>query len=279
MSAPVPHARYEELVAGYALSALEPEDEQELVRHLASCAACERDLAVHRETLAHLAYAADDVAPPPALWDAIRRDVEATSGREAFHDHDEAAPAAEDAHPARRVGDLAAAREKRVDRSRARRAAAWTSVAAGVALIAVLGVNVVQSNQDRDDQARLSDRLAAAVQMVETGPGRTVPLTTGDGRVTAVAVVQDDRLSLIVDGLAPNDATSSVYVLWGSNGVDKPVALATFDVSDETLDVVQDVALPAAGGAVPEVFVLTQELGRTAPPETHQPALATGRAA
>jgi len=48
------HALYDQLAVGHALSALEPEDEQAFLAHLPGCAACERALAEHTETLAHL---------------------------------------------------------------------------------------------------------------------------------------------------------------------------------------------------------------------------------
>ncbi len=268
-----PHARYEELVAGFALSALEPEDEQDLVRHLPACAACERELAVHRATLAQLAYGVDDAAPPAALWQAIRRDVVAESGPEAFTGG--AAPAS-----APEVADLQAHRSRRLDQPRVRRAAAWTSVAAALALVVSLGVvRLTDLQQDRDQQGRLSDRLTAAVQAVETGPARTVPLLAKDGRVNAVAVVQSDRLSLIVDGLPRNDPGSSVYVLWGQSGPEPARALGTFDVLDSDLHVVRDLTLGPPGAPDPQLFVVTQEQGRTAPDVSRQPAVATGRAA
>ena len=59
-----PHERFAELAAGYALSALEPEDEQLFLAHLPGCASCGRDLTEHRGTLAHLAYAPEVVGPP-----------------------------------------------------------------------------------------------------------------------------------------------------------------------------------------------------------------------
>jgi len=57
-----PHELYAELAVGHALSSLEPADEQVFLAHLPGCARCERDLVAHRETAAHLAYAAAAVA-------------------------------------------------------------------------------------------------------------------------------------------------------------------------------------------------------------------------
>lgn len=264
------HARYEELVVGHALSALEPEDEQVLVRHLASCAACERDLAVHRETLAHLAYAADEGSPPPQLWDGIRDEVSRPGRPLSFSGDAQLLPP---------VADLEQARARRRTRAAARRGAAWIGAAAAIALVATLGAQVVRLQHDRDQQSALAQRLAAAVRTVETAPARTVPLTDKTGKVYGVAVMAGDRLSLVVDGLARNDPRSSTYVLWGATGREQAKALASFDVPDDAVAVVRDVALPASPAARPDLLLLTREPGRTAPAVTQQPALATGRSA
>lgn len=265
-----PHDRYDELVAGHALSALEPEDEQLLLAHLPTCAACERALAVHRETLAHLAYAVD--APPPlpdGLWEGIRTRVLASGTPVSFAADD--APAA----PAGAPVDLAAERERR----RPRRGLALTSAAAAVVLIGgLLGWNVVLQDQ-RAEMGEASQRLTAAVQAVETAPAQTVPLRAPDGTVAAVAVLQRDRVSLVVEGLGANDPASSIYVLWGQRGSGPAEALASFDVSGDDLSVVRDLALATAGEPAPEVLAITREPGRTAPAVTAQPVLASGTTA
>lgn len=260
-----PHARYEELVAGHALSALEPEDEDLLLKHLPACATCEQELAAHRQTLAQLAHTAEQPAPPAALWDGIRRGVEA-SGR----------PASFSSTGGSVVLDLGAARTAR--RPALRRAARWTSLAAAVALVAGLAGWNVALHRDRAEQAVLATRATELLRAVEAAPARTVPLVDDGGRVTAVAVLRADRMSLVVDGLAPNDVASSTYVLWGARD-DAVKALASFDVGDRQPEVVHDVALPAAVAPVPELLLITREPGRTAPEVTKQSPLATGRAA
>ena len=262
MSDAVPHARYEELVAGLALSALEPEDEELLRKHLGACAACERDLAAHQDTLAQLAHSAPQVLPPPGLWQGIRRDVEA-SGR----------PVTFEPSGGSVVLDLGSARRRR--RPGAPAAARWTAVAAAVALIAALGGWNVVLQRDRAEQEALSSRATAALRAVEAGPAQTVPLLDDKGGVAALAVLRGDRLSLVVDGLARNDVEASTYVLWGARNGSAAVALASFDVGDRP-DVLRDVTLPAEA---PELLVITREPGRVPPAVTEQPAVATGRAA
>jgi len=272
-----PHDRFDELVAGHALSALEPEDEQLLLAHLPSCAACERSLDVHRETLAHLAYAVDVPPPlPDAVWAGVRAEVLA-SGRPASFDAPPApqqpAPSSARAHAA--PVDLAAERRAR----RRQRGVAVTAAAAAVVLVgALVGWNVVLQ-RERDEMAVASERLTEAVQAVESAPAQTVPLRGEDGSVAAVAVLYRDRMSLVVDGLDPNDPASSTYVLWGQSGDAQAAALTSFDVQGDGVSVVRDVALPAEGGPAPELLVITREPGRTPPAVTSQAAVATGRTA
>jgi len=56
-----------ELVAGYALEALEPEEERAFETHLRGCERCREQLAAFAEPTAALAFAAPPAAPPPAL--------------------------------------------------------------------------------------------------------------------------------------------------------------------------------------------------------------------
>jgi len=273
VSARLPHARYEELVVGHALSALEPEDEELLLRHLPGCAACAADLALHRDTLGQLAHVADAGPPPPGLWSGIRAQVEASGRPVSFAS---SSPASRGSGSSR-VDELQRRRDLRA--RLASRTTAWTSVAAAVAVVAGLGLWNLDLQRDRDAQGAVSQRLTQAVRAMEESPARTVPLAAADGRVTAVAVVHADRLSLVVDGLEPNDAASSTYVLWGTSSGMPAQALAAFDVRDGQVDVVRDLPLPVSARAPLEQLLITHEEGRAAPASTRQTPLAAGRAA
>lgn len=259
---PEPHSRYEELVAGYALSALEPEDEQHLVRHLRSCAACERDLAVHRETLAHLAYAGDTAVPPASLWEGIRSEVLSSGAPVSFPSPEASAAPAE-------VVPLSHARARR--RPGTGRAAGLVAAAAAFALVAGLAAWNVALQRER---GQLQQQLAAT-RTVEPPAPRTAALTAGNGEVAAVAVVRAGRVSLVVDDLPPNDPAASTYVLWGRAG-DGPVrALAAFDVREQPQ--VTELEVPRSPDAPWDLLMVTREPGRTAPAATTQPLLASGR--
>ena len=282
MNRPDAHARYEELAAGHALSALEPEDEQDFVSHLLECARCERELAEHEATLAHLAYAPEPADPPAALLEGIRAGVLA-SGREATfpasasgaHEQSAAtgAAAADQAPVAPAPVDLDARRRRR-DASRLRRAGVWTSIAAAAALIVSLGVWNAALQRDRDAQAELTGRLAKAVSPLRDAATDTVPLADENGEVVAVALVRGDDMTLVVDGLPVNDAATT-YVLWGESRYGDKRAVGAFDVTTDEVDVLDGLRLKESVADVTR-FMVTREQGDGPPPIPTLPVLAAG---
>ena len=237
------HARFEELAAGHALNALEPGDEEAFLAHLPSCAVCERALAEHIETAAHLAYAADPVPLPDELLGRIRADV-AASGRAMT-------PA-----PAPAVS---------LDAARARRrpllSPAWLgAAAASVVALSLLSWNLVLMH-DRSQTQQRADRLTAAVALLERG--RHMSLSDGSGRAVATAVMEGSTVSLVIDGLPANDRSSSTYVLWqtGATGT-RPVG--AFDVHGGGVDVVSGMRLVTTLKGW-SALAVTKEPGRTAP--------------
>lgn len=262
MTRPDLHALYEELAAGHALGALEPQDEQAFLAHVVGCARCERDLAGHHATLAQLAYAPDPAEPPASLLAGIRAGVLA-SGRDVVFP-ESSAPA---------VVSLDEVRRRR-GAAHPRRARALSAVAAAAALVVGLGVWNVTLQNDRAQQAAWGDRLTAAVRELGEEGTNAVPLRA-DGKVVAVALVQGSDLSLVVDGLEANDATATTYVLWGQSRFGDVRPVAAFDVTDKALDVREGLHLQAGVADVTR-FMVTREQGRTAPAIPTRPVLASG---
>lgn len=270
MSRPDAHTRYEELAAGHALHALEPEDEQAFVAHLAGCARCERDLAEHEATLAHLAYAPDAAEPPPSLLEGIRAGVLA-SGRGATFPGSvaqvaEAPAAAAEAQP----DELSHRRDAR----RLRRAGIWMGLAAAFALVVSLGAWNVLLQQDRDQQDEWGARMAAAVAQLEDDATDTVPLHGDNGDVVAVALVRGDEMSLVIDGLPVNEQ-GTTYVLWGESRYGDKRAVGAFDVTNGDLDVLAGMRVQTGVSDVTR-FMVTHEKGDVAPPIPTLPVLASG---
>jgi hypothetical protein len=61
------HGEWDALAVGWALSALDPEDEERFAEHLPGCAQCTATVRESLYTVADLAYALPDEAPPPSL--------------------------------------------------------------------------------------------------------------------------------------------------------------------------------------------------------------------
>jgi anti-sigma-K factor RskA len=66
----------DELIAGQALHALSPPDEERVVLHVAECDRCRRQLREMEAVAASLAYAAPAAAPPPELRERLLAAVE-----------------------------------------------------------------------------------------------------------------------------------------------------------------------------------------------------------
>lgn len=262
MTRPDPHDAYSELAAGHALSALEPEDEHAFLAHLSGCARCERELAVHAATLTHLAYAPDAAEPPAALLEGIRAGVLA-SGRGASFPAAAAEPVS-----------LDAARTRRSE-ARLRRARGWTAAAAAAAMVVGLGAWNVALRGDVNDQDAWNDRITSAVRELGEEGTDAVPLKGEGDQVVAVALVKDDQLSLVVDGLKANDAASTTYVLWGQSRFGDVRPVAAFDVTSEGMDVREGLRMQAGVAEVTR-FMVTHEQGRSAPPIPTKPVLASG---
>lgn len=266
MSTPDLHESFEELAVGHALGSLEPEDELVFLSHLSGCARCERAVAAHSETMAHLAYAADPAAPPASLWDAVRAGVESSDRASSWPDQ----------APAAAVTDLSGVRRDRAARRRlGTRFAAATSVAAGFALVLALVAQNASLREQKKEQIAYGDGVARVVALYGSDV-KLVPLrSAGVDTPAAVAVVDGDRLHLVLDNLAVNDPKTSTYVLWENNTQGEVRAVGTFDVTGaHDVEVVEDLVL----GDVQDLssFVVTREAGRTAPAKSMQPAVATG---
>jgi len=269
---PDEHLQYEELAAGHALSALEPEDEQRFLAHLAMCARCERDVDEHRSTMAAMAWTTDQVEPPPALLARIHEDVRA-SGRATAPPASVPAPAPRGDTDAPVRDEVAVARRRRSGVGPAGR---WTAVAAGAALVVSLGVWNVTLRSDREaSQARIS-ALERAVENFGRPGTEAVPLTSEEGALVAVAMVHAREVSLVVDGLIPN-REGTTYVLWAQDDEGGVRPVGAFDVSAWQLAVVENLPSVQPLDEVSALLV-SREQGEVAPPAPGGPVLASGKA-
>ncbi|SNR32657.1 anti-sigma factor domain-containing protein [Blastococcus mobilis] len=209
------HAAFDELAVGWALHALEPEDEAVFARHLGGCVRCAQTVAETTEVMGAMAADLPQVAPSDALGSRVR---DAVAGTEQVHRPvAPPVPAATPPMPLPRRG------------RRPRRALAAALVAAVVAAVAGLGIWTVVLTEDRRElQATVAEQREVMDLLLTPGRATIAPLAR-DGRPVATVVARDDVVQVITHGLEVNDAGSTTYVVWGLGG-DEPEALGTFDV-------------------------------------------------
>lgn len=75
------HAEFEELLAAYALDAVDGDEATALERHLAVCPRCRQEVAAYRETAAMLAYGGESA--PEGVFDRIAAGTRGPVGGEA----------------------------------------------------------------------------------------------------------------------------------------------------------------------------------------------------
>lgn len=282
MSAPSEHERFAELAAGHALHALEPAEEQLFAAHLVACSACQQELSEHTETLGHLAYAADPFDLPAGILAGLRSEIGAATLRSvppttfaptsSHAASSNAATAGAAKLPAPVSLDAVRDRRRRVLAGRN-----GLGLAAAVALVLSLGVWNINLHRAKSQEDVRAGQLAAAVATLEHGAKQRVEMTDQLGHPVAVAVVRaDNTVSLVVDGLAPNNRRTSTYVLWQKGDYGVVRAVGTFDVGPG-VNVIAN--LPLASDVVGlQEFAVTQEAGRHAPPGTTKPPVAEGLA-
>lgn len=244
------HEEIEELLGAYALDAVEPDEADEVERHLVGCPRCRAEVAGHREVAAALANAGTDA--PEGLWARISGSLEETPP--------------EGAMPS--PLDLGAARARRQARPEGRRRAMTGLVAA--AAVAAIVVGLLSAQVVR--QGERIDRLAAAVgeegvqraaTLAALSPdARRVDLRSGDGRLLLAAVVRPDGEGyLAADGL-PTLASGRTYQLWAL--VDgRPISVGVLGAAPTI------VAFRAPPGA--HALALTEEAAGGAPAPSQAP--------
>jgi anti-sigma factor RsiW len=255
------HQRYDELAVGYALHALEPEDEAEFAGHLPGCARCAQTVAETTEVMGAMAADLPAAEPSSALRDRLRAAVEATEQVRPQAVQPVVQAAAETPVPAA----LPSPRRRRL-----------TLALVAAAVVAVLGLGFWNVGL-RSDRAELSSTVAQQQEVVEAllSADRVELARAGaDGGPVATVVPSGDRLQVVTHGLAANDTADSTYVVWGL-GQGAPAALGTFDVDGS------QIALRTVGSGLTgldefAMYGISIEPGREAPSEPTE-VVATGQ--
>ncbi|WP_214370605.1 anti-sigma factor domain-containing protein [Pseudonocardia sp. H11422] len=263
-----------EQAVGWALQALEPDEELEVVRHLPACPQCQEAVRETEELLSELGAAVEQVEPPARLRDDLLAAAAATRQEprpSAAKDTTVPSPAARTPGPARHRSGAArppAASTPPGDRrwlsTRGRKVAAASLALVAVVGIGGLAVRSAQLQAERDAQIAQAQSIFDMVAQFDQPGTRHAWLHTDPAEppIAAVMVNGDDQ-KLMTVGLPVNSADRETYVLWGMPAAGPPQVIGTFDVAPAS-------AGPHDVGSAPEVggfsgYAISIEPGRTAP--------------
>ena len=229
---------------GWALHALEPDEEIVVAAHIPGCPICQAAVRDTEEVVAGLGAVSEPVEPPPSLRTSLMAAVAETP-------------------QVRPPGHKEPRRTEPVDRGKL--LASWLTrrrlVAAALALVAV----VVGGLAVRDAQTEPVPNTQTAADVIEqlVPPGtRHAVLATADGAKVGAVVLDQGQREVITVGMPANPADHT-YVLWGVGGQGAPVPLGTFDVN------APDAKIRSVGSGADRdgftAYAVSLERGRTAP--------------
>ncbi|HEY1643612.1 MAG TPA: anti-sigma factor [Streptosporangiaceae bacterium] len=271
------HARLGELAAGYALHALDPQEEADFLRHLPDCAECQDALAGFTGVTAALADswpdsvpAEPDERPDPRLGERIMAAIAdgpasgAPQSRPGTGAEGQPGTGAEGQPGTGAEGPPAAVASLAEHRHRHR----LRAVAASAAAAAVVAAGAVWGGLAASGGGAPAAPEAGCAQ---AGTCREVVLTSADSRHPAGKVVVSGTTAwLDASGLKADNPARQIYVLWQITGKHTPVAVGSFEVTGHRGQPVRVGSL-----AVPFhstwAFAVSIEQGRTIPATPSHP--------
>jgi anti-sigma-K factor RskA len=173
-----PHEEWEELAAGYVLDALEPDEEQTLLAHLATCTDCRRVVDEHAFVASQLGALAEDSDIAPPSWSSMRSGIVTEA----------AAPVAS------------------LEERRRRRPPRLLAAAAGTVLLAGAGVAAWQLASGGSERSGTVEACAAS-------PTCHVVQLHSDNTEAAVVLAEKGTATMLPEHMSPPPA-GQVYALW-----------------------------------------------------------------
>lgn len=227
-----------EEAVGFALHALDPDEEAAMRSHIERCRSCAETVRETELVGAAVGGAVEQVDPPSRL----RANLLAT-----------AAETPQSGPPPQPHPRFAA------PRSRARARILIAAAAAAVVLgVGGLGAYTAQVQRERD---ALAQALAGIVTQLDAPGSSHATLSTNAGQPVAAVLVTAAGRTVVTAGLDPNDTSDTTYVVWGL-GAGDPRPLAAFDV----IAAGPGVHEIGAGGDPPfTAYAVSLEPGRTMP--------------
>ncbi|MCW2682300.1 MAG: uncharacterized protein JWP33_213 [Blastococcus sp.] len=262
--APTPddHQEFDELAVGWALHALEPEDDAVFAAHLPGCARCADTVAGTTDVMAAMAADLPAAEPSEELRHRLRAAVESTE--QVAPPQVPAPTAVRRPSPVPRTGgSVRAAVAAPPPRSGRGRTVSRALVAATLAAVVGLGAwNIGLNSERRDLESTLAQQSAVMDALVDPDRATLAPLGD-DGQPVATVVPRAGEIEVVTHGLAANDAENTIYVVWGLRG-DVPVPLGTFDVQGPQM-ALQTVGSGLTGREQYDEYAVSLEPGRKAP--------------
>lgn len=244
------HARFDELAAGYALDALEPDDERRFLSHARQCPLCQQALADYADVAAALAETASPAEPSPQLGPRILAAAVAGDPRD---DHPDTLTAGQGA--AQPAPDAQVVPLRRRPRPR------WLKAAAAAAAVAVIAggtwAGLAASSGSSNPQPLAAcghPRACPEVLLTETTAHRTA----------ARVIVAAGSAWLVPAGLPADDTARQIYVLWQVTAAHAPLPVGSFDIRPGAHQPIRigPLAAPYHGT---KVFAVSLEHGRAIP--------------
>jgi anti-sigma-K factor RskA len=246
------HDEVSDLLASFALDAVDGEEHEQIIEHLNECPRCRAEIDAHREVAAALGNSVEPL--PEGLWSSIASRL----------------PERRDEEPPpmprlRRVGVEDApvsARLRRRQMSRGPLATVGAIAVAAAAVAAVLGINLVRANHQVTTLQTSAEAAApAAVAAALETPGHTVVnLDNAKQKQVAQFVLVRNGRGYLVSSELPVLAKKHTYQLWGIVG-GQPISLgllgrspylATFTMAGTTPAKLSITVEPAGGSVVPD---------------------------
>jgi anti-sigma-K factor RskA len=277
------HARYDELAAGYALDALDAQDEADFAGHLPDCSRCQDAVARFTEITAALADTAPPAEPSPDLgariMAAVARDPApaghaaspAPAGQAGPQPGQPEQPGKPRPAAVRRLhgAPRPAAQHRTSPRSGRPRRPLRVAAASVAAAAAVIAGGATYAGL----QGSGSGPQPPAAGCVQARTCREIVLTDASSRTPAARlIVAGGTAWLVPSGLKADNTAQQVYVLWQITGRHTPLAVGSFDVrghraGDRPIRV-GSLTVPYSGTWA---FAVSLEHGRTIPAAPSHP--------
>jgi hypothetical protein len=236
----------EELAVGWAMHALEPNEEAFLRDHVSSCTRCQRTVGSTHEVMAVMGGSFRQEDPPPRLRARLMDAIEHTPQEQA------SGPGG----PKHALAEPIQLRPRRRGRSFLVAAA----ILAVVGLGGLAGVRLAQMSSEINAAQSQNQQLSRALAVTADPTASRAPLRSSTGSSVGTLVSTDSDAVFVPQNLTRNDS-SHIYVVWGTS-TPAPEPLATFDMSDGPR-----LLAWSADAHKHKGFAISIEPGRVAPPE------------